>query len=93
MLAVTERAAAKEGLKMRCMLTNIGGSLPVKSGGFDLLVCALTLCHVPDLYGAIRELHPALAPGGYLLITDVHPDFAPVGMAVQFNERGTTYQS
>ena len=80
MLAVAERAAAREALQVEFSPNRIEDGLPVESGTFDLVVCALTLCHVPDLRGAIGEFHRTLASGGHLLITDVHPDFVACGM-------------
>ena len=91
MLAVAERAAASRGLPMECTLAAIEDGLPVQAGAFDLVVCALTLCHVPDLRRAIGEFHRALAPGGYLIVTDVHPDFVAAGMVTQFRENDVTY--
>ena len=91
MLSIAELAAAREGLPIRFIRSSIEGGLPIPSTAFDLVVCALTLCHVPDLRGAIREFHRALAPGGHLLITDVHPDFISAGMPTQFVEHDMTY--
>ena len=91
MLAIAERAAASESLPMDCTLGAIEDGLPVEAGAFDLVVCALALCHVPDLRGAIGEFHRALAPGGHLLVTDVHPDFVGAGMPTQFRENDVTY--
>ena len=91
MLAIAERAADSEGLPINCTLAAMEAGLPVEAGAFDLVVCALTLCHVPDLRGAIGEFHRALAPGGHLLVTDVHPDFVAAGMPTQFRENDVTY--
>ena len=91
MLSVAERAAARESLPIQFIHSLIEGGLPVPPGAFDLVVCALTLCHVPDLRGAIREFHRALAHGGHLLITDVHPGFISAGMPTQFVEHDITY--
>ena len=91
MLSIAELAAAREGLPIRFIRSSIEGGLPIPSAAFDLVVCALTLCHVPDLRGSIREFHRALAPGGHLLITDVHPDFISAGMPTQFVEHDVTY--
>ena len=91
MLAMAERAAVGEGLPMDCTLGAIEDGLPVQAGAFDLVVCALALCHVPDLRRAIGEFHRALAPGGHLLVTDVHPDFVGAGMPTQFRENDVTY--
>ncbi len=91
MLAVARRAAASEDLPVECTLAAVEEGLPVEAGAFDLAVCALTLCHVPALRGAVRELCRALAPEGHLLVTDVHPDFVAAGMPTQFRENDVTY--
>ena len=91
MLGVARSAAGDEGLPMRFLQALIEDSLPADSGAFDLVVCALTLCHVADLKGAVTEFHRALAPGGHLLATDVHPDFISAGMPTQFVDDGVTY--
>ncbi|HTK31053.1 MAG TPA: methyltransferase domain-containing protein [Candidatus Saccharimonadaceae bacterium] len=43
--------------------------LPVRGGGFDLVVCAEVLEHLLDPDAALRELARALAPGGRLVLT------------------------
>ena len=91
MLAIAECSAARDSLSIDFILSAIEGGLPVPPDTFNLVVCALTLCHVPDLRDAIREFHRALAPGGHLLITDVHPDFISAGMPTQFVEDDVTY--
>ena len=91
MLEIAERAATQENLPIRFIHSPLETGLPVPTRAFDLVVCALTLCHVPDLRGAIQEFHRALAPGGHLLITDVHPDFISAGMPTQFVEHDVTY--
>ena len=91
MLSIAERTAVRESLQVGFIHSPIEGGVPVPPSAFDLVVCALTLCHVPDLPGAIREFHRAMAPGGHLLITDVHPDFVAAGMPTQFVEGGVTY--
>ena len=91
MLAIAERAAASEGFPMECTLAAIEDGLPVESGAFNLVVCALTLCHVPDLRAAIGEFCRALVPGGHLLVTDIHPDFVAAGMPTQFRESDVWY--
>lgn len=70
------------------MLTDAGGapvacaalpSLPVASGAFDVVLCALVVGHLPDLRSALGELARVLRPGGTLVYTDVHPDGAALG--------------
>lgn len=91
MRAIAERAAAGEDLPIRFVNTSLEDAIPVESAAFDLVVCALTLCHVANLTGAVSEFTRAMAPGAHLLITDVHPDFIAAGMPTQFVEGGKTY--
>ncbi len=91
MLAVARTAVADESLPIRFIQAAIEDGLPVESDAFDLVVCALTLCHIPGLRGAIAECHRSLAPDGHLLLTDVHPDFIAAGMPTQFVDDGVTY--
>ena len=48
-----------------------GGELP---GGFDLVVCSMTLHHVRDVPGLIRKLGAAARPGGQLCLADLDPE-------------------
>ena len=91
MLEVAERAAIRESLPIRFIHSPLETGLPVPPRAFDLVVCALTLCHVPDLRGAIREFHRAMTHSGHLFITDVHPDFISAGMPTQFVDNDVTY--
>lgn len=43
---------------------------PFADGSFDTVVSTLTLCTVPDLGKALREIHRLLAPGGRLLFIE-----------------------
>ena len=91
MRAIAERAAACENLPIEFVGASLEDAVPVESAAFDLVVCALTLCHVANLGGAVSEFYRAMAPGAHLLITDVHPDFVSAGMPTQFVEDGVTY--
>ena len=42
-----------------------------RDGTFDLVLCAYTLHHVPDLRTALEHLHGLIRPGGTLLVIDV----------------------
>src|SRR5579884_4261728 len=73
MLAVARESAQQEGLSVDFRLGSFDGGLPFADNQFDLVTCALMLCHVPDLAHAAQEFHRVLQPGGHLLITDFHP--------------------
>ena len=47
--------------------------LPVEDDAFDVVVCALALCHLPDLTKAVAELSRVARRGGKLVLTDPHP--------------------
>lgn len=47
-------------------LTVSGECLPIDDGSFDCVVCTWTLCSIPDVEGALREIHRILRPGGTL---------------------------
>lgn len=91
MQAIAKRAAAWENIPIKFVSASLGDEVPVESAAFDLVVCALTLCHVANLRGAVREFYRIMAPGAHLLITDVHPDFVSCGMPTQFVDDGVTY--
>ena len=66
--------------------------LPLPEASFDVAVCALALCHVADLGGAIGELARVLRPGGKLVISDFHPYALLLGWRTCFLRDDTTYQ-
>jgi 2-polyprenyl-3-methyl-5-hydroxy-6-metoxy-1,4-benzoquinol methylase len=74
MLTLAEQKARREGLAIDFRLRSLEEGLPSTATGFDLVTCALALCHVPDLDQAVREFYRVLRQGGHLLITDFHPD-------------------
>jgi SAM-dependent methyltransferase len=79
MLAVAQRAVHKEMLPVQFCLGCIERGLAFRPESFDLVICALALCHVPDLTGAMRQFFTVLQMGGYLVLTDFHPDNVAYG--------------
>jgi ubiquinone/menaquinone biosynthesis C-methylase UbiE len=48
-------------------LMQIGAEdMPFDDASFDAVVTTFTLCTIPDVEGAVREMHRVLAPGGVL---------------------------
>lgn len=43
-----------------------GEEIPADDQRFDTLVCTWTLCSIPNVYAALREMHRVLKPGGRL---------------------------
>lgn len=91
MLAVAEEAARAEGLPITFRVASLEEPLPLGAEAFDFAVCALALCHIANLAGAIREFHRVLRPGGHLLLTDFHPDVVAQGWRTDFQRPGVSY--
>lgn len=91
MLAVARQVALSEGLPIEFYLHSLEDGLPFAAQQFDLLVCALTLSHVPHLSHALEECARVVQPGGYLLITDFHPDHIRYGWRTAFVRDGVKY--
>ncbi|HLZ56556.1 MAG TPA: class I SAM-dependent methyltransferase [Ktedonosporobacter sp.] len=92
MLAVARRAAQQEGLSIDFRLAPLDEGLPLEANQFDLVVCALMLCHVPDLSHALQEFARVLRSGGSLVITDFHPDSVSYGWRTGFRQAGVRYR-
>ncbi|MGI8553149.1 MAG: class I SAM-dependent methyltransferase [Dehalococcoidia bacterium] len=91
MLSRGRTAGRAEGLPVDFCLASLEQGLPFASERFDLVVCALVLCHVPRLDEGVREFHRVLRPGGHLLITDFHPDAVAYGWRTAFHHDGAFY--
>lgn len=65
-------------------------ALPVESGSYDTVVCALSLCTIPEPALAVAEMKRALVPGGQLLLLDhVASTWLPVRVLQGLLERAT----
>lgn len=91
MLVVAQQAAQNERLSIDFRHASLNEGLPFTADQFDLLICALMLCHVPNLADVVKEFARVLQPGGYLLITDFHPDSVSYGWRTGFQQTGVRY--
>ncbi len=91
MLAVANLAAQREALPIDFHLLSLDDGLPFEADQFNLLICALTLSHVPDLAHALQEFARVLQDGGSLLITDFHPVHTLYGWKTMFRRAGVSY--
>jgi SAM-dependent methyltransferase len=48
-------------------------AIPSPDATFDVVVCALALCHLPDLAAGVAEVARVARPGARLVLTDPHP--------------------
>ncbi|MGB3911602.1 MAG: methyltransferase domain-containing protein [Pseudolysinimonas sp.] len=64
--------------------------LPFEASTFDTVVCALSLCSIPDPTAAIGEMKRVLTPGGRLLLVDhIRSTWPPIFVAQWLLERIT----
>jgi len=69
MLAIARQRAADLGVHVD-LHTGDAEALPFEDATFDTVVCALSLCTIPDPATAIAEMRRVLLPGGRLLLLD-----------------------
>jgi ubiquinone/menaquinone biosynthesis C-methylase UbiE len=53
-------------------------AIPFPDASYDVVVCALALCHFPDLASPIIELGRVARPGACVVLTDPHPQSSVV---------------
>jgi ubiquinone/menaquinone biosynthesis C-methylase UbiE len=90
MLAHARRKAAERQLDLDLRLGDLQ-QLPFRDESFDLVVCALALCHVPDLRPAAQEFARVLRPGGRVVISDFHPYCLLIGWRTCFDRPEARY--
>jgi ubiquinone/menaquinone biosynthesis C-methylase UbiE len=89
MLAIARRRAAGLGLDAD-LRTGDAQALPFGDESFDTVVCALSLCTIPDPATAIAEMRRVLVPGGRLLLLDhIGSSWPPIRAAQWLLERVT----
>ena len=62
------------------MLGVSGESIPAEDKTFDSLVCTWTLCSIPNVEGALAEMHRVVKPGGKLYFIE-HGQSPDAGIA------------
>jgi len=55
-------------------------ALPIDDGSVDLVVCAIAVCHLPDLTPVLAEFVRVLRPNGHLVLSDSRGHFADIGL-------------
>jgi ubiquinone/menaquinone biosynthesis C-methylase UbiE len=89
MLAHARRRAAELG-RPADLREGDAESLPYDDESFDTVVCALSLCTIPDPRAAVAEMHRVLVPGGRLLLVDhIGSSWPPIRAAQWLLERVT----
>ncbi len=89
MLAIARQRAADLGRDVD-LRTGDAEHLPFDEAAFDTVVCALSLCTIPDPAAAIGEMKRVLVPGGRLLLLDhIGSTWPPIYAAQWLLERLT----
>ena len=89
MLAIAQQRAAELGRRVD-LHHGDAETLPFDAGSFDTVVCALSLCTIPDPAAAIGQMKRVLVPGGRLLLIDhIASTWPPIRAAQWLLERLT----
>lgn len=92
MLAIAKQRAADLGRDVD-LHTGDAEALPFDDAAFDTVVCALSLCTIPDPAVAIGEMNRVLVPGGRLLLLDhIGSNWPPI-RAAQWLLEGLTIRA
>jgi malonyl-CoA O-methyltransferase len=79
------RARAKPGARaVRFIRHDLARPLPLRSGGFDRVLCALVLEHIRDLEALFRELGRVCRRDGLIVVTAMHPALWLKGQSARF---------
>jgi ubiquinone/menaquinone biosynthesis C-methylase UbiE len=76
--------AATVGVSVEMMQVS-GEEIPADDARFDSLVCTWTLCTIPNVYAALREMRRVLKPGGRLYF--IEHGRAPEANVVKWQRR------
>lgn len=93
MLAIARQRAADLGVDVD-LHTGNAEHLPFADASFDTVVCAISLCTIPDPTAAISEMKRVLVPGGRLLLLDhIKSSWPPIFAGQWLIERVTIASS
>ena len=67
--ALARERAARLGVPVEVLEVS-GEAIPADDARFDSVVCTWTLCSIPNVYAALREMHRVLKPGGRLVFIE-----------------------
>ena len=90
MLGLARQKASEHGLSVDLRAADLR-QLPFPDASFDVMVCALALCHLPELRQAVSELSRVLRPGGRLIVSDFHPFCLLIGWRTALHRADATY--
>jgi ubiquinone/menaquinone biosynthesis C-methylase UbiE len=82
MLKIARRRASELGLEVDLREAD-AQALPFPDASFDMVVCTLSLCNIPDDRKAVAEMKRVLRPGGRLLLLDHVRSSSQLGRALQ----------
>ncbi|MGD8415534.1 MAG: class I SAM-dependent methyltransferase [Pseudomonadales bacterium] len=75
-LTVLARRRAAQATPEVDVLQISGEEIPAEDARFDTIVCTWTLCSIPNVYRALKEMHRVVKPGGrfYFVEHGLSPD-------------------
>jgi SAM-dependent methyltransferase len=79
------RLAQRKGVYQQLIQCDIL-ACPLVTAAYDLAICSLATCHLPDLRPLFREAGRLLRPGGQFIIIDYHPFFLLNGIPTHFDD-------
>ena len=89
--AMLGEAPAKPGLPGRVALADTR-ALPLGNGCADIVLCALSLGHMPPAETTVTELARVVAAAGALILTDFHPEASRAGWKRTFRRGDKVYE-
>lgn len=69
MQGLARKRAAGIGIPVEMVALELG-QIRADAGSFDSIVCTFTLCSIPDVVAALREMRRVLKPGGEFLFCE-----------------------